>query len=244
MLQTRKTQAQTIKDRLTALEQAQREKSQTAAVKFKARKMPEFCKDGRFEKLIWNPALTRREREEQLRNLLNSKKGVDEHKFDYLLCMPERFQRYMIDQELRREYYQNKSVPFAKARAKQPKLGKINNIRRKRRARNNDQNASDSNKENCGSKKGKKLLKRANETDKVNIWELKRDSKSYSVPKIGSNQLAFLKNQRDKFKKMKMKKNDMIGDKKLNGKNSVRVVKGKLRNAVANDPVCHKLFFD
>lgn len=95
---------------------------------FKARKMPSFCKDGRFEILVLNPALQRRQRDQQLKEALQAKCGVDEHKFDHLLCVPERFQRYFIDAELKKNYYKNKSVPFAREKPHVTGLRRVNNV--------------------------------------------------------------------------------------------------------------------
>lgn len=198
--------------------------------------MPEFCKDGRFEKLILNPALSRREKEQRIKEILEGKKGLDEHKFDYLLCMPERFQRYMIDKELRREFYQNKSVPFAKTQTNRAKMGKVNNIRKKG---GKDARGKLSGKKR---KRKKKATVEMNKTKPLEVWKPKADSKSSSVPKIGSNQLAFLKNQRDKFKRKKKEK--ALRERKTAQGNDVWVLDGKVGNTLEKKPVCYDLFFD
>ena len=82
--------------------------------------------------MVAGPARNRREREEIVRKELQSSKQVVADEGQYYGFMPERFQKYMVDQELRGEYFRNRSQPCAKRTetgAKGSGLARVNNIR-------------------------------------------------------------------------------------------------------------------
>lgn len=159
--------------------------------------MPDYCKDGNFDKLISNPTKKRRQREFLVKEILQKKKSDEDHKWDHLMCMPERFQKYALQKEIRMEHYKNKSLPSFKPTIN-PKLKKrmnnINNIRPVKSNKNDIKQRRDS-------------FKRKNHTEKLNI-----QMKVYSVPKITKSQV----NQFSK-KESQIQKND-------NKENFVKVI--------------------
>lgn len=188
--------------------------------------MPEFCKDGLFDELIKGPALKRREREELMKKILESKRGDEERKYEYVMCMPERFQRYMIDKELRREYYKNKSVPHSNMKETNDGLREINNIPKKKREAGSMVNISRRlrkvNRGKCRQgvreKGASKVGKLGKGEDKGKLSKVATDDsqmpnlKCYSVPKIGHNQLDLLKKRRNELKERKENINNFKKD--------------------------------